>query len=89
MVTQAINEDLLRRIQNYVTTDVNSKREPDAHVKPEDVYILSFTRVLNNWKALVVIMSDNELHYDIVHDGTQNVTLVTVYEKRTTQSAII
>ena len=89
MVTQAINEDLLRRIQNYVKTDINSKLPEEEHIEEKDVYVLSFTRVLHNWKALVSTLANFELYYDITHDAELDVTLVNVYEKKSTHSAII
>lgn len=94
MVTKAIDEGLLRRIQNYVAVDVNSKLLPNEEpILPQDVYITLFSRVLNNWKAFVAIeqtLSGGEaLVYEIVHDGLSGLTLAKVFRLHSTQEAII
>lgn len=95
MVSRAISEGLIARIQKYVANDLNSKipvaekGDQNKLVDPERVYILAFSRLLTSWSAVAVSHLKPELFYEIVHDGTANVTLVNVYQKKTTQQAII
>lgn len=96
MVTRAISEGLITRIQNYIATDLNSKIPPaeegqaePPQVNPENVYVLSFTRVLASWSAWAVSHLYPECFYEVIHNGTTNVTIVNVYNKKTTQQAII
>lgn len=94
MVSQAIDEGLLHRIQRYVADDINSRipmEGTDAKFKlrPADIYILSFERVLNSWKAVATAQLDVPSYYEIVHDGGRNTTLVNIYMKYATNPAII
>lgn len=90
MVSKAIDEGLLRRIQKYVANDINSRTPPEeVKIKSEDVFVLSFSRVLNNWKAFATTDLVDAGHYDLVHDGLSGVTIANVYRKHSVQQAII
>lgn len=94
MVSKAIDEGLVRRIQRYVANDINSKivmgsMEKHLEVKPEDIYIVSFERILNNWTALATAEEGMAGFYRLVHDGTHEMTIVTIYLQQGLQQAII
>lgn len=84
MVSKAIDAGLIERIQNYVANDINSKivmtgSDEKHKVQPEDVYILDFTRILNNWQTIATAEADISSFYKIVHDGDHDQTIVTIY----------
>lgn len=84
MVSKAISVGLIERIQNYVANDINSKlvmagSDEKLKIKPEDVYILDFTRVLNTWQATATAEEGVGSFYKIVHDGDTEQTIVTIY----------
>lgn len=86
------DEALLTRIQNYVSNDLNSKIPPGwniPQVAPKDVFVVTFTRVFAHWKAFVTNMREPGTYYEIVHDGSTDITVVSVYTLQTTQEAII
>lgn len=92
MVSKAIDEGLLSRIQQYVANDLNSRIPPDStedRVRPANVYVIRFTRVLGNWEAVAVAHIFPEIFYEISHDGVTDTNIANVFTKRTTQPAII
>lgn len=94
MVSKAIDEGLLLLIQTYVANDINKKivmegRDAAWKVAPQDVYILSFTRILNNWQATATAEADASGFYQLTHDGGLNKTLVKIYLQQFAQEAII
>lgn len=94
MVTRAIDEGLLRRIQNYVAVDINSKLPTsEDKILPEDVSITLFSRVLNSWKAFAStekpLPGGEILVYELVHDALTDRTLAKVFRLNSTQEAII
>lgn len=91
MVSKALNEGLLARIQNYVTNDANSKFPQDsgAYISQEEVSIITFHRVLNNWRAVAVVEGEKDVFYELVHDGSLGKTIANVYSRRMTQPAVI
>lgn len=94
MVSQAIDEGLVSRIQNYVANDINSKFPIDdtrgRYVRPRDISVVYFVRVLENWKAYATTSEVPGVgRYELIHDGTSNKTLVNVFPEPTTQQAII
>lgn len=96
MVSRAVDEGLVERIQRYVANDLNSKIPPtepgqksEPRVDPDHVYVLAFSRILDSWSAWAVSHLQPDCYYEIVHNGSTGVTLVNVYHKKTTQPAII
>lgn len=93
MVSKAINEGLLARIQAYVATDMNSKLSPDmddSHkVDPKQVHVVQFSRILNNWQALCAVEEELNSYYALTHDGDSNTTLIRVFGLRSVHEAIV
>lgn len=90
MVAKAIDEGLLARIQNYVSVDLNRHRKDELPlVKGSDVFILSFARILNSWKATANSPLEPNVYYQIIHDGSTSGTIAKVYTQIASKSAII
>ena len=47
----------------------------------EDVYVVSFCKTLQNWKALLSTNVRDGVYYEITHNGDKNETYVDVYKK--------
>ena len=47
-----------------------------------DVFIVWFSKTLQNWKALVSTTVSDGMYYEITHDGDKGYTYVDVYKKR-------
>lgn len=93
MVSKAIDSGLIERIRAYVSNDINSKLPPDigpqAKIDATDVYVVQFTRVLNNWQALCSVEEAMNCFYALTHDGDHSKTIVRVFSLRSTHEAII
>lgn len=47
----------------------------------EDVYIVWFSKTLQNWKALVSTTISDGMYYEITHNGDKNETYLDAYKK--------
>ena len=47
-----------------------------------DVFIVWFSKTLQNWKALVSTTVGDGMYYEITHNGDKDETYVDVYKKR-------
>lgn len=47
----------------------------------EDVFIVWFSKTLQNWKALVSTTVSDGMYYEITHNGDKGETHVDVYKK--------
>ena len=47
-----------------------------------DVFIVWFSKTLQNWKALVSTTVNDGMYYEITQDGDKGYTYVAVYKKR-------
>ena len=92
MVSKAIDENLIDRLQRFVANDINHKIlpiDPADPVLPEDIFVISFERVLNNWVAICTNQMEVESFYKIVYDGERNQTIVTTYNIVMTFEAVL
>ena len=92
MVSKAVEENLIDRLQRFVANDINRKVLPidlNYPVLPEDVFVISFERILNNWVAICTNQMEIESFYKIVYDGERNQTIVTTYNIGTTFEAVL
>lgn len=48
---------------------------------PENVYVVSFAKVLGNWKALVSTTLPDGMYYEVTHDGQACYDYVDAYKK--------
>ena len=51
------------------------------NLSPENVYIVWFSKTLQNWKALVSTDVMDGMYYEITHNGDKDETYVDVYKK--------
>ena len=55
----------------------------DTHVTfgPDDVYVVIFSKVLQNWKALVSTTLPDGMYYEVTHNGDKHETYLDAYKK--------
>ena len=53
----------------------------DKTITMDDVFIVWFSKTLQNWKALVSTTILDGMYYEITHNGDKNETYVDVYKK--------
>lgn len=76
--------DFLTRARTVVFDYVVDHLEKtDTHVtfRFEDVYIVWFSKTLQNWKALVSTSLPDGMYYEITHNGDKNETYLDAYKK--------
>lgn len=55
----------------------------EGAVKPDDLAIVWFAKVLRNWKALVTTTKPDGIYFEVTYNGTTGETYVDWYEKST------
>lgn len=77
------NEKMLRTARQIVTDYFNQHVDAtdNKQITIDDVYIVWFSKTLQNWKALVSTTVSDGMYYEITHNGDKNETYVDVYKK--------
>lgn len=57
--------------------DVTDKKK----ITMDDVFVVWFSKTLQNWKALVSTTAADGMYYEITHNGDKHETYVDVYKK--------
>ena len=47
----------------------------------DDVYVVWFSKTLQNWKAMVSTTVSDGMYYEVTHNGDTNETYLDVYKK--------
>ena len=55
----------------------------DVHITfgPEDVYVVWFSKTLQNWKALVSTVLPDGMYYEVTFDGDRDTAYLDAYKK--------
>lgn len=74
----------LRKAKLAVIEAYDQMRPPSdsTEVTPDDLYIVWFSKVLQNWKALVSSHILGDLYFEVTRNGTSRSTYVDIYTKR-------
>lgn len=67
-------------VYNYVKEHLE---KTDTHVTfgPDEVYIVWFSKTLQNWKALVSTTLPDGMYYEVTHNGDKGETYLDAYKK--------
>ena len=72
--------DLPLKARQHVLKHINSRvSHMGDQIMTKDVYIVWFSKTLQNWKALVSTTADNDLYYEVTYDGDKKLTHIDVY----------
>lgn len=66
-------------VMNYFNEHVG--KTDNMHITMGDVYVVWFSKTLQNWKALVSTTVSDGMYYEVTHNGDKNETYVDVYKK--------
>lgn len=66
-------------VMNYFNSHVD--KTDDKQITLDDVYVVWFSKTLQNWKALVSTSVSDGMYYEITYNGDKNETYVDVYKK--------
>lgn len=55
----------------------------DTHVTfaPDEIYVVWFSKTLQNWKALLSTTLPDGMYYEVTHNGDKGETYIDVYKK--------
>ena len=74
------NDTMLKMAKAAVVAWYNEHNAPDT-IGMEDVYIVWFCKVLQNWKALAGTHHSDGMYYEITFDGDKDCAYVDAYKK--------
>lgn len=66
-------------VVNYFNNHVD--KTDNKQIDIDDVFVVWFSKTLQNWKALVSTNVPDGMYYEITHNGDKNETYVDVYKK--------
>ena len=77
------NEAMLKKAKRLVVNYYNSRveRTDDFEITEEDVFIVWFCKILQNWKALVSTTVSDGMYYEITYNGDKQETYLDAYKK--------
>lgn len=77
------NDAMLNRAKQLVVDYFNAHMDVTDGKKltMEDVFIVWFSKTLQNWKALVSTTVSDGMYYEITHDGDKGETYLDAYKK--------
>lgn len=74
-----MQEQARKIVMEYFNFHVD--KTDNKQITLDDVYIVWFSKTLQNWKALVSTTVSDGMYYEITHNGDKNETYVDVYKK--------
>lgn len=77
------NEAMMNRAKQLVVDYFNTHVDATDGKKltMEDVFIVWFSKTLQNWKALVSTTVSDGMYYEITHNGDKSETYLDAYKK--------
>lgn len=74
-----MQEKARRIVMNYFNdhVDVTDKKQ----ITMDDVFVVWFSKTLQNWKCLVSTTVSDGMYYEVTHNGDKGETYVDVYKK--------
>ena len=77
------NEAMMNRAKQLVVDYFNAHVDvtDGKRLTIEDVFIVWFSKTINNWKALCATSNSDGLYYEITHNGYRSETYCDVYKK--------
>lgn len=78
-MTNERQEKARKIVMNYFNSHVD--KTDNKQIILDDVYVVWFSKTLQNWKALVSTSVSDGMYYEITYNGDKNETYVDVYKK--------
>lgn len=77
------NDAMLKRAKELVVNYFNDRVEKTDNKKitEDDVFIVWFSKTLQNWKALVSTTVSDGMYYEVTHNGDKGETYLDAYKK--------
>lgn len=74
-----MQEKARRIVMNYFNDHVDVTDEKKLTM--DDVFVVWFSKILQNWKCLVSTTVSDGMYYEVTHNGDKNENYVDVYKK--------
>lgn len=74
-----MQEQARKIAMDYFNTHVDAT--DNKQITMDDVYVVWFSKTLQNWKALVSTNVSDGMYYEITYNGDKKETYVDVYKK--------
>lgn len=68
-----------RLVVEYFNSRVD--KTDDVMLKEKDVYIVWFSKTLQNWKALISTTISDGMYYEVTYNGDKKETYIDAYKK--------
>lgn len=83
MMTTNLNDAMMKKAKELVVNYFNSRRDKSdsSELKVENVYIVWFSKTLQNWKALVSTTVSDGMYYEITYNGDRGESYIDAYKK--------
>ena len=77
------NEDMLKKAKKIVIDYFNghSERTDNFKLTEDQVYIVWFSKTLQNWKALVSTSVSDGMYYEVTYNGDKKEIYLDAYKK--------
>lgn len=77
------NDQYINRAKQLVIDEVNCNLHPTdpEFLRPENVYVVWFSKVLQNWKAMVSTDKPSSSYFELTHNGDKGETYVDHYAR--------
>ena len=80
---QDMNDDIPLRIKTLVMNYFNDhvEKTDKMRITVEQIYIVWFSKTLQNWKAMVSTTIPDGMYYEVTHNGDEDETYLDAYKK--------
>ena len=77
------NDAMLKRAKELVVNYFNDhvEKTDNKKITEDDVFIVWFSKTLQNWKALVSTTVSDGMYYEVTHNGDKEETYLDAYKK--------
>ena len=77
------NDAMLKRAKELVVNYFNDHVEitDNKKITEDDVFVVWFCKILQNWKALVSTTVSDGMYYEVTHNGDKGETYLDAYKK--------
>ena len=77
------NDAMLKRAKELVVNYFNDhvEKTDNKKITEDDVFIVWFSKTLQNWKALVSTTVSDGMYYEVTHNGNKGETYLDAYKK--------
>lgn len=78
-----MNDAMLKRAKQVVVDYFNEhvEKTDNKKITEDDVFIVWFSKTLQNWKALVSTTVSDGMYYEVTHNGDKGETYLDAYKK--------